>query len=273
MNQTFVQLAYLLAAVLFIVGLKRLQRPDLARSGNLLGATGMLIAVLVTLLGRDFSWLLLLGSLAVGAAIGAVLALRVQMTAMPQMVALLNGFGGGASVLVAGAFLASVPESDTVAMLRVGDAQATIAVAPPVPSTDILIATVASGLIGAVTFSGSLVAFGKLQELKFVRDVRFSGQQLANAGLAALCLLLGLLLVLNPGHASVFYWLMCFVALGLGVLLVVSIGGADMPVVIALLNSYSGLAAAATGFVLNNTGLIVAGSLVGSSGLVLTQVI
>lgn len=253
MTPGFIQLAYLAAAVLFIFGLKGLTHPRTAVRGNLLGALGMLLAVVVTLLDQQITgyWLIVFG-LIIGGAAGAVLAVKIQMTAMPQLVALFNGFGGGASVLVAGAFLAAAETSELV--------------------TEVLAASAASGLIGAVTFSGSLIAFGKLQELKFLDDWKFPQQQMLNAVLGVICLLLALLLVMRPDSAMLAYWGMAILALPLGVFLVVSIGGADMPVVIALLNSYSGLAAAATGFVLENTMLIIAGSLVGASGLILTRI-
>ena len=244
-------LLYLLAAVLFIFGLKGLTHPRTAVRGNLLGALGMLLAVIVTLLMLDFDPTLIIVGLAVGAIIGIILAYTIQMTAMPQLVALFNGFGGGASVLVAGAYLAT----------------------PGIPKDNVgLAAASLSGLIGAVTFSGSLVAFAKLQELKWVGDLRFPGQKIANLGLLVACIVLCVVQVMQPDQAAWFYWTMSILALGVGVLLVISIGGADMPVVIALLNSYSGLAAAATGFVLNNTLLIIAGSLVGASGLILTRI-
>jgi len=244
-------LLYLVAAGLFIYGLKGLTHPRTAVRGNLYGALGMLLAVVVTLIGLDFEPTLIIVGIAVGAIIGGLLAFTIQMTAMPQLVALFNGFGGGASVLVAGAYLTQQAPTDV--------------------SMDAMAAAAASGLIGAVTFSGSLVAFGKLQELKFIKDFRFPGQQLMNVGLTVVCLGLSALMVWQPGQAIWSYWLMSAIALGLGVFLVVSIGGADMPVVIALLNSYSGLAAAATGFVLSNTVLIIAGSLVGASGVILTR--
>eukprot|EP00913_Durusdinium_trenchii_P028440 g26668.t1 len=248
-------LAYLVAAALFIFGLKGLTHPRTAVRGNLLGALGMLVAVVVTLLGLDFDPTLIVIGLVVGTIIGGVMAVAIQMTAMPQLVALFNGFGGVASVLVAGAFISSVSSDD---LLTIG--------------TDVLAATAASGLIGAVTFTGSLVAFGKLQELKWLKDIRFSGQQAVNLLLLAASIALSVMLTIQPEQAVMYYWAMSAIALALGVLLVISIGGADMPVVIALLNSYSGLAAAATGFVLSNNVLIIAGSLVGASGLILTRI-
>ncbi len=255
-----VPLVYLLSAVLFIVGLKKMSHPKTAVRGNLLGALGMLLAVAVTLLDRhviDFRFLAV--GIVIGTVVGAVLAVKIQMTAMPQLVGMLNGFGGGASVLVAGAELLRGAESE---------------VNPYV----MLAATAASGLIGAVTFWGSMVAFGKLQEMKmFKRPFRVPAQQAVNALLALLLLTLSLAMVAGGfGQSDVqlmlFYTGIVVLASVLGVLLVNPIGGADMPVVIALLNSYSGLAAAATGFVINNNVLIIAGSLVGASGVILTKI-
>ena len=252
MSDDLLNLTYLFAAVLFILGLKGLTHPRTAVRGNILGAVAMLLATVATLSTAGLKYEFILVGLAIGTVVGLVFALKIQMTDMPQLVALFNGFGGGASVLVAGALL-----------LTLKSAEATV---------EGLIATAASGLIGAVTFSGSLIAFAKLQELKFVRDLRFPGQQAINAGLSLACLLLGFWLVSAPETAVTAYWLIVVAALALGVFLVISIGGADMPVVIALLNSYSGLAAAATGFVIQNTVLIIAGSLVGASGIILTKI-
>jgi proton-translocating NAD(P)+ transhydrogenase subunit beta len=248
----WIDLIYLLAAVLFISGLKGLTKPRTAVRGNQLGAIAMLLAVIATLLSQDFSIGLILLGIVIGSGIGAVLSTRVQMTEMPELVALFNGLGGGASVLVAGAFLVSVDRS--------------------LAASSEMTAAALSGLIGAVTFSGSFVAFGKLHGLKMIKDIRFNGQQMINLGLALFCLMLGLLVVMHSSWASFYYWTMAIFALSLGYLMVVSIGGADMPVVISLLNSYSGLAAAATGFALGNTVLIIAGSLVGASGLILTKI-
>ena len=210
----------------------------------------MLIAVVATLCKAGIiGWIWILAGILVGGLIGAVLALKIQMTAMPQLVAVFNGFGGVASVLVAGEALIS---ADSVAV-------------------PMLIATGASGLIGAVTFSGSLIAFGKLQELISGNPVLLPGRHVLNALLAVGCVVLAVMLVMDPANVGL-YWILAAVASALGVMLVVPIGGADMPVVIALLNSYSGLAAAATGFVISNTVLIIAGSLVGASGLILTSI-
>ena len=259
LSPVLIDLSYLVAAVLFILGLKGLTHPRTAVRGNLLGAVGMLIATIVTLLDQQVvGYGVILTGLVIGSGIGAVLAQKVQMEQMPQLVALFNGLGGGASTFVAGAYLAGNAHHERVA-------EATC-------SADVLTATAASGLIGAVTLSGSFIAFAKLQELKFVKDLRFGGQGFINLGLAVATLVLAAGVVLAPGSAGIWFWLMTLVALALGVLLVIGIGGADMPVVIALLNSYSGLAAAATGFVLSNNLLIVAGSLVGASGLILTRI-
>ncbi len=249
-----INLAYLLSAALFIFGLKGLSHPRTAVRGNLLGATGMLIAIVVTLLNRQIiDYKLIVAGLVVGSAIGAVLALKVRMTAMPQMVALLNGFGGAASALVAGAALVET-------MLAQQGA--------PV---DMLVATGASGLIGGVTFWGSLVAFAKLEEIVSGAPVLFKGQHLLNGVLLAAALVACGLIVYEPANTN-WYWILVAIASVLGVLVTIPIGGADMPVVISLLNSYSGLAAAATGFVLTNNMLIIAGSLVGASGIILTAI-
>jgi len=254
MRIVVINLTYLLASILFIVGLKGLAHPRTAVRGNLLGAIGMLLAIVVTLIDRRIvSFEVIIAGLVIGGAVGAVLAVRIAMTAMPQLVALFNGFGGGASVLVAGAALI---ESGTTG----GDGGLQFA-----------IATVASGIIGAVTFWGSLVAFAKLQEVISGNAIHFPGQQAVNAFLGLVSLGLGVWIVLHP-TTLIAYWALVAVASLLGVLLVIPIGGADMPVVIALLNSYSGLAAASTGFVLSNNILIIAGSLVGASGIILTKI-
>lgn len=254
MNAALINLGYLGASALFVAGLKGLAHPRSALRGNLMGATGMLIAVALTLLDRRMvTFQAIAVTLVIGTVIGATLALKIQMTAMPQLVALLNGLGGGASVFVAG-----------VGLLEFRDAA--------VPALNhFTMAAVASGVIGAVTFWGSLVAFAKLQELITDNSIRFPGQQLLNLTLAVAVGGIGLWLWLTPEPHAV-YWLVVALSSMLGLLLVLPVGGADMPVVIALLNSCSGLAAAATGFVLNNNVLIIAGSLVGASGLILTQI-
>jgi NAD(P) transhydrogenase subunit beta len=258
--QLIIQLAYLLSAVLFIIGLKRLSSPATARRGNALAAAGMLVAVAATLLDEQivtFQWIIV--GVIVGGLIGMLMARLVKMTAMPQMVAVFNGFGGLASGLVAAAeFLA-------------GSGGAT-------PALDASISIMAGTLIGAVTFSGSLVAFGKLQGIVTEKPVTYTAQQIVN-GLIFLAIL-GVMawLVVEPGaglaglEVNGLYLALWLAALLLGVLLVIPIGGADMPVVVSLLNSYSGLAASAAGFVLSNNVLIISGALVGASGLILTRI-
>jgi H+-translocating NAD(P) transhydrogenase subunit beta len=256
MTYALVNIAYLAASVLFIFGLIQLSHPRTAVRGNLSGACGMLIAIIATLADREIlgagpaGWAAMAVGMALGGLLGGTLALKVQMTAMPQMVALLNGFGGGASALVAGGAL--IDATDTSAQLTV--------------------ATVASGLIGGVTFWGSLVAFDKLQELFLPsRPVRIPAQLVVNAVVGAIALGFGVVIVMDPSATWAFAGLVAAASV-LGILLTLPIGGADMPVAIALLNSYSGLAAAATGFVLQNNVLIIAGSLVGASGIILTRI-
>ena len=255
MLSAVINVSYLVASVLFILGLKGLTHPRTAVRGNFLGAVAMLIAIVVTLLDRRIvHFEIIIAGLVVGSAIGLVLAMRVQMTAMPQLVAVFNGFGGGSSVFVA-----------TSALIQ---AQAQPAEMTP----QFLVATISSSIVGAVTLTGSLVAFLKLQEFKFMRKVGgFTGQQVVNALLLAGALAMSVWVMAVPAEVGA-YWGVVVFALLLGVLFVVPIGGADMPVVIALLNSYSGIAAAATGFVLDNTVLIISGSLVGASGIILTQI-
>jgi NAD(P) transhydrogenase subunit beta len=253
MLDNLVNLVYLVSAVLFILGLRGLAHPRTAVRGNLMGATGMLLAVVVTLLNqRIVGFEVILAGLALGALVGVALALKVPLTAMPQLVALLNGFGGGASSLVAGAAL-----EETL-------------VTAGAPGVQFTIASSLSGLIGSVTLFGSLVAFGKLRGLVSERPVLLPGRHVLNAVLGLASLGLAAWLVVDP-TSSMAFWILVGVASVFGILLVVPIGGADMPVVIALLNSYSGLAAAATGFVLDNNLLIIAGSLVGAAGFILTS--
>lgn len=254
MTDILINGGYLVAAVLFIFGLKGLTHPRTAVRGNLLGSCGMLLAIVITLTDQGIvGFEVILIGLVIGAAIGTVLAVKIEMTAMPELVALFNGFGGIASVLVAGAALIE-------STLNGG-----------IPFVQVTVAIAASGLIGAVTFWGSLVAFGKLRGLINENAVLFSGQQVINAVLAIIALALSAGVITDPSNL-ILYWALVAVASLLGVLLVIPIGGADMPVVVALLNSYSGLAAAATGFVLSNNVLIITGSLVGASGLILTEI-
>ncbi len=253
-SPALMNLAYLVASVLFILGLKGLAHPRTAVRGNLMGALGMLIAIVVTLLKGNLDFSLIIAGLVIGSAVGAILAVKIEMTAMPQLVALYNGFGGLASLLVAGAEL--IKETSLT----------------PDPALQMMVATVASGIIGAVTFWGSLVAFAKLQGVVVPdQPVRYTGEQVVKVLLLGGSIALGVLLVQEPSQTEL-YWYLSAIASVLGVLLVIAIGGADMPVVIALLNSYSGLAAAATGFVLSNNVLIISGSLVGASGVILTNI-
>jgi NAD(P) transhydrogenase subunit beta len=264
-EQPLVALLYLLSAVIFILGLKGLTRVRTARRGNLMAAGAMLIAVIATLIEMgtvDYRWILL--GLAIGSAIGVVVALRVPMTSMPEMVALFNGLGGAGSALVSLAIL----WREVVEPVRTGTVASLVGAAPAVSSG-------LSILIGALTLSGSLIAYLKLAGKMPGRPILLPGRHLIN-----------LLLVLTAVGATAWFSflsaspaateLACLaltaVSLILGVMLVIPIGGADMPVVISLLNSYSGLAAAATGFVLGNNVLIISGALVGASGLILTQI-
>jgi len=310
-------LAYLFAAFLFIMDLKWLAHPRTAVRGNYAGALGMAIAIAATVLGQPMTWKYVLIGGAIGTIAGWIMAAKVKMTSMPEMVGILNGFGGGASVLVGGAALIAVYQAITKV--------------DPMGMQE-KVATVASVIIGSVTFFGSYVAFGKLAEflavkwklkpwqsaikygfaavtalgglaylinmafltegatgrdklialftfasfaltaaLLLLKKDRFPGMNVTKWAAAAISLGLGVVLVMNPANIPL-YWLLAGVAAVLGVLLTISIGGADMPVAIALLNSYSGLAGCATGFVMSNSVLIVSGSLVGASGIILTRI-
>jgi len=259
-QESLTKFAYLGAAVCFIYALKMMSSPRTAVRGNQIGAAGMLVAVVVTLLlvtPSAVAYGVIAGGLVVGGVIGALMAVKIRMTAMPQMVALLNGFGGGASVLVA-----ATAHMEELADLAPGQGV----------SVQALVAVVASGLVGAVTFWGSLAAFAKLEEYKgFKGTLCLPGQQVVNGALLLAALGLGAVLIMAP-DAMWAYWALVGVGSILGFTLVMPIGGADMPVVICLLNSYSGIAGAATGFVLNNTALVIAGSLVGASGIILCQI-
>ncbi|MDR8522478.1 MULTISPECIES: NAD(P)(+) transhydrogenase (Re/Si-specific) subunit beta [Shewanella] len=251
MSMTIIYLAYLVAASLFILGIKGLTKPRTAVRGNQLSALGMFIAVVVTLFDQNilsYEWII--AGVLLGGAIGAVMATKIQVTSMPQMVAMLNGFGGGASLFIALAnFLDPSSATHTVALISIA----------------------ATVIIGAVTLSGSFVAFAKLQELISGNPIKVPGNKILNGILLISAIGLGIAIVLDPSNINLIYALVA-VSLVLGLLLVVPIGGADMPVVIALLNSYSGIAAATTGFITGNTVLIVSGSLVGASGIILTQI-
>ena len=254
MSPIIIQSAYLVAATLFILGLRNLSSAKTAVTGNAQAAVGMLVAIVATLVDTSIvSYGVILAGIVVGALAGSVLALRIEMTAMPQMVALLNGFGGAASALVASA--------------EIFGAEVTGATLEGI----VPFAIVISVLIGSITLTGSLVAFAKLQELIGGAAIRYPGQQFVNGILGLGMLGLAGLVLVNTGNLNAFYALVG-ISLVLGVVLVIPIGGADMPVVISLLNSFSGIAACATGFVLDNSTLVVSGSLVGASGLILTQI-
>ena len=257
--EKFVDIAYLVAAIYFIYGLKMLSHPKTARNGNRIASIGMLIAIVATvLLGSNLSFQMIAIAMILGSIIGAFFAIKVEMTQMPQLVAIFNGFGGAASALVASAeFLKNYQgfEND--------------------PSLLLTISIVLSLLIGTLTFTGSFIAFGKLQGIVTTKPVTFPGQQILN-GILAVIMIAAAYMIPSYGINS-FYVIVALSAL-LGILLVIPIGGADMPVVISLLNSYSGIAAAMTGFVLvpsnpsAGNALIICGSLVGASGMILTQI-
>ncbi len=255
--ELFIQLAYLLSAGLFLFGLKRLSSPATARGGNVMSSAGMLIAVAVTLLHRDIvDFRTILIAVAVGSLIGALAARFVKMTAMPQMVGIFNGFGGGASAIVAAAeFFAIAAAADGAGK---GDAGTHVS---------ILLGT----LIGGVTLTGSFVAFGKLQGIVTGRPVTYPYQKTISLLIFLVIIALAVVTVAVQPASWIFIIFLCL-SLLIGVLLVIPIGGADMPVVISLLNSYSGLAASAAGFVVENMILIIAGALVGASGLILTAI-
>jgi NAD(P) transhydrogenase subunit beta len=251
------ELAYLVAAVTFIIGLKRLSSPATARSGNQLAAAGMLLAVLATFLNphiQGIGYAFILVGMAIGGGIGFYLARTVQMTAMPQMVALFNGMGGGAAAF-----------SSTAEFLNLVSAGGSIPI-------DTSITTVLGAVIGSISMSGSVIALGKLQGFVSGSPITYPGQQIVNAVIAVIIVLLGLFLVFSPNTGTLPLVLAAIIVLAvlLGIAIVLPIGGADMPVVISLLNSFTGLAAAFTGFVLQSNVLIISGALVGASGTLLT---
>jgi len=240
-------LFYLISAICFILGLKRLSHPKTARSGNFLAALGMLIAIAATLASSNVLDLKLIAiGVGIGSVIGLLFATRVQMTEMPQMVAIFNGLGGAASAFVASSEFFKVNDLGIIICISV--------------------------FIGTLTFSGSFIAFGKLQGIISGRAITFSGQQILNALMFASIVALGSVQQLGILPDSTIFYVIVLLALLLGIGLTIPIGGADMPVVISLLNSYSGIAAAATGFLINNQALIISGSLVGASGLILTNI-
>ncbi len=263
MDNFYLDLAYLVSAICFIYGLKMLSHPKTARNGNMIATLGMLIAIVTTVLsGTMLNIKMIAIAMVVGSIIGAFFAIRVEMTQMPQLVAIFNGFGGGASALVASSEF--IKNSDSLFT----------------PGTEVsmllLVSIILSLLIGTLTFTGSFIAFGKLQGLVTTKPVTFAGQQLFNAIIAVVIIIASYMI---PTYGLNSFYMIVFLSGLLGILLVIPIGGADMPVVISLLNSYSGIAAAMTGFVLYGAGeqsagsaLIICGSLVGASGMILTQI-
>ncbi len=251
---TGIQLTYLVAASLFILGLKKLGSPATARNGNLVAAVGMLLAIIATLLDQHvLNYEMILVGLAIGSVIGTVIAYKVQMTEMPQMVGLLNGLGGASSALIAVAEFWRLLDSSQ-----------------PIP-LDVNISMLLDVLIGGVTLTGSFLAFAKLQGLVSGTPITFPLQQPFNLLLLGSYLAGSAYLIITPDSLPVFLGVVA-VSLVLGVMFVLPIGGGDMPVVISLLNSLSGVAAAAAGFVVMNNMLIIAGALVGASGLILTEI-
>ena len=253
-EEYILEVGYIFASIFFIIGIKRLGSPTTARSGNILSAMGMLIAIIVTIVNLDlFQWQWIIPGLVIGIFIGSISAQFIKMTAMPQMVAIFNGLGGGASGLVA------IVEYQNKLKLEYN------------PSLESVITVMISIVIGTVTLTGSLIAFGKLQGIVKGQPILLPIRNIFNSFLFILIIISIIWLTINPSNQYVLYYCVAFCLL-LGILLVIPIGGADMPVVVALLNSYSGIAAAATGFVLHNNMLIIAGSLVGASGLILTRI-
>jgi NAD(P) transhydrogenase subunit beta len=249
-----IELSYLLAASLFIVGLKKLGSPATARMGNVIASVGMMLAIAATLLYQTpMNFPLILAGILVGSLIGTITAQRIEMTAMPQMVGLFNGLGGGASTLIAVA--------EFQRLLSMGET----------PTLASMITILLSIFIGGITLTGSLVAFGKLQGIIGGSPIIFPLQRIISIGMAVLFLVGSIFLMVEPTSQTVFITLLS-IALLLGVLFAIPVGGADMPVAIALLNSFSGLAASAAGFVLMNDMLIISGALVGASGIILTQI-
>ncbi len=249
------RLLYLVASVLFIMGIKQLGSPETARGGNRLSSIGMLVAIIVTLLStKTITYGTITVGLLVGGALGLWMARAVQMTSMPQMVALLNGLGGGSSLFVA--------VTEHLHAEAIGAS----------PTIDVSLSTQLGVLIGAVTLTGSAIAWAKLQEVMTGKPITFGGQKIFNGLLFAIIVGLTGWLVASPDAPMWAFFALIAVALLLGVLLVIPIGGADMPVVISLLNSYSGIAAAMTGFAIKSEVLVIAGALVGSSGIILSQI-
>jgi NAD(P) transhydrogenase subunit beta len=260
MNESLTSFAYLVAAVLFILALRGLSHPTTSRRGNQMGIAGMAIAIVATLLHTGMSFggfLIIVLGVAIGGAIGTVAALRIKMTALPQLVAAFHSLVGLAAVCVAASAL-NAPQSFGIGT-------------PHHIHLESLIEMSLGLAIGAITFTGSLIAFAKLQALMTGTPIMFKGQHPLNAGLGILIIVLIILFVASGGSFALF-GLIALVALALGLLLIIPIGGADMPVVVSMLNSYSGWAASGIGFTIGNLALIVTGALVGSSGAILSYI-
>src|SRR5580692_6239871 len=259
MSASLTSLAYLVAAVLFIMALRGLSSPVTSREGNRFGMIGMAIAVVVTLLRHGFggwAYLLILFGILIGGGIGVAVALRIQMTALPQLVAAFHSLVGLAAVFVAASAL-NAPEAFGIGVAGNVHTQSLI--------------EMSLGLaIGAITFSGSLIAFAKLQALMKGAPISFPLQHPLNAALGALLVLL--IIVFVATGSQIVFWLIALLAIALGFLLIIPIGGADMPVVVSMLNSYSGWAACGIGFTIQNLALIITGALVGSSGAILSYI-
>ncbi len=254
--ENLINFSYIVAAALFIFGLKMLGKPGTAPRGNLVSSIGMLIAIAATLAIKDVvSYPMIIAAILLGGLIGAVAAQRVKMTAMPEMVALFNGFGGLASLLVGWS-----------------EYHRAITANPESLTKFTMVATYLAVIIGGITFTGSLIAFAKLAEKITGKPIMFKAQKPVNAGLLIAAVAILVIGALAPQSTYPLFLVAVLIALALGVLAVIPIGGADMPVVISLLNSYSGLAASAAGFVIMNNVLVVAGCLVGASGIILTQI-
>jgi NAD(P) transhydrogenase subunit beta len=260
MSASLTSLAYLAAAVLFILALRGLSSPVTSQQGNRFGMIGMTVAVVATLLHHGmggFGYMLILAGIAIGGGIGVTVALRIQMTALPQLVAAFHSLVGLAAVFVAAAAL-NAPEAFSIGT-------------PGAIHAESLVEMSLGLAIGAITFSGSLIAFAKLQALMKGAPITFPGQHWLNLGLAILLLLLIIGFVVSGGD-QILFWLIAVLALTMGFLIIIPIGGADMPVVVSMLNSYSGWAAAGIGFTIQNLALIITGSLVGASGAILSYI-
>lgn len=255
LQELFIALSYLISSVLFIVGIKMMGKTATARKGNQLSAVAMLLAIVVTLLNQQvLSYTEIFVGILIGSAIGVYFALKVQMTKMPEMVALFNGVGGLASVLVAGSEYWNKAIENQINISPISG-----------------VAIAVSLLIGAITFTGSYIAYAKLSGTISGKSIMFKGQHALNLILLVGVVVGSVFMVTAPTY-PIYAILVVGISLLLGVLLVIPIGGADMPVVISLLNSYSGIAGCATGFVLNNNVLVISGALVGTSGIILTQI-